>query len=496
MAPTRLFCTTPEGIEFVLRREIESTVDADLFLGFDEGSPPGIVLFSLKETSPERLRQNLERIQKLRSNEHVCSLVMCSGDTYPSYDVEELTKMAEEASTTTADQSWNDSIRTWKLSNEIDPSADIKTAALFRCTGRRLGRGMRSQKPKYKSPDVERCIGQVFTEKFEAKASMVLHNLQVLIVHSSEKIIIGICTHKPNPLRLGHDFQHKSRDDRNSQQYNKVYENSWERFDKQQQLSSQLDGMRRAILDGDESGKISGKATDLKPSRNKNDSRICMSENSMSISIAHALVALSDIKDGDVVCDPMSGSATTLLETCAMHSNCSAILGGDFTMAECVVSAVNCDSFHKVASAFGLMDPSLNVTSDKKRLCAEPRNSSLQSNSSRGFGTCNWNAMKLPLRPCSVDVVLSDFPFGNRCGSSCKNTKLYPAVLSEIARVLRPSGHATFLVVARKLMDALLKEEVMAGYFIAVREPFKLNMGDLWPYVYCLKRSEVAWVLP
>eukprot|EP01060_Flectonema_neradi_P009790 TRINITY_DN1698_c1_g2_i1.p1 TRINITY_DN1698_c1_g2~~TRINITY_DN1698_c1_g2_i1.p1 ORF type:complete len:494 (+),score=78.93 TRINITY_DN1698_c1_g2_i1:54-1535(+) len=489
MAPTRIFCTTPEGIEFILKKEIEEVVEDDLFLGFDEEEPPpGIVLFTLKETTPDRLKRCLDNLQKLRSTDYVCSLVLCSGDTYPLNSIDELQEMEKEA----ASQSWDEAIRVWRITHDIT-EPDLTKAALFRCTGKRLGRGMRSQKPKYKSPDVERSIGKVFSEKFGTKASMVLHNLQVLIVHSSEKVVIGICTHKPNALRLGHDFQQKSRDDRNFQEYKVVYNDAWERFNKQLKLSSQLEGMREKILRLNESGKMSG--SDLKPGRNKNDTRVCMSENSMSVTIAHALVALSDIKDGDVVCDPMSGSGTTLLETCAMHANCTAVLGGDFTMAECVVSAVNCDSFHKVASAYGVIDTSPSITSDKKRICADTEQS-LPSNSAQGLDTCNWNAMQLPLRSSSIDVIMSDFPFGNRCGSSCKNAKLYPAVLSEIARILRPGGTATFLVVARKLMDALLKEEVTASYFNSTRVPFKLNMGDLWPFVYCLKRTDVAWVKP
>eukprot|EP00439_Symbiodinium_sp_Y106_P058757 s1195_g8.t1 len=50
------------------------------------------------------------------------------------------------------------------------------------------------------------------------------------------------------------------------------------------------------------------------------------------------------------------------------------------------------------------------------------------------------DARHLPLSDDSVDVVVSDLPFGRKYGSVEDNRSLYPAAVREVARVLRPGG--------------------------------------------------------
>merc|ERR1712107_466895 len=50
-----------------------------------------------------------------------------------------------------------------------------------------------------------------------------------------------------------------------------------------------------------------------------------------------------------------------------------------------------------------------------------------------------WNALNPCLRDNSVDVIISDLPFGKRSGSKADNRVLYPQTLLAMARVVRPS---------------------------------------------------------
>eukprot|EP00903_Cladosiphon_okamuranus_P006217 g6110.t2 len=63
--------------------------------------------------------------------------------------------------------------------------------------------------------------------------------------------------------------------------------------------------------------------------------------------------------------------------------------------------------------------------------------------------TCAWDAQCLPLRDSSVDAMVVDMPFGKTCGTPRQNAKLYPLVIAEMARVLRPGSGRCVLLVAQ-----------------------------------------------
>ena len=79
----------------------------------------------------------------------------------------------------------------------------------------------------------------------------------------------------------------------------------------------------------------------------------------------------------------------------------------------------------------------------------------------RCAGGCgiNWDATRLPLRSGVIDVIVSDLPFGQRCGNKRQNMKLYPALLKEFHRVLTPkNGRAILLTLERGLMKNVLEK--------------------------------------
>ncbi|MGW6279624.1 TRM11 family SAM-dependent methyltransferase [Kribbella sp. NPDC055071] len=61
-------------------------------------------------------------------------------------------------------------------------------------------------------------------------------------------------------------------------------------------------------------------------------------------------------------------------------------------------------------------------------------------------------AERLPLPAGSVDRVITNLPFGKQVGSHHANRTLYPAVLSELSRVLTPDGRAVLLTEDKRLL--------------------------------------------
>eukprot|EP00913_Durusdinium_trenchii_P004526 g4203.t1 len=135
--------------------------------------------------------------------------------------------------------------------------------------------------------------------------------------------------------------------------------------------------------------------------------------------IAWVLARCLNIEEQDTVLDPMCGRGVLLCEAALNWPHAGAFIG--------------CD-----------LDP------DQLRLAAEN-----VANLARG-STSSAHALQLlradaaklgglPLAKGSVDKVLTDLPFGKQFGSLDTNRSLYPAVLAELARVLRTGGLAAVL---------------------------------------------------
>jgi Putative RNA methylase family UPF0020 len=136
---------------------------------------------------------------------------------------------------------------------------------------------------------------------------------------------------------------------------------------------------------------------------------------------AQILLHLARIQVSDVVLDPCAGIGTIPIEA-AIQSPAGLSLGGDVAMMEREVRDVaveySCQARKKIRAG------------SKTEKC------------SPGGGAAEmlaWDATNLPVRPQSIDVVISDLPFGRKCMSTSELDKFLPLFLSEAARVLRPS---------------------------------------------------------
>ena len=88
------------------------------------------------------------------------------------------------------------------------------------------------------------------------------------------------------------------------------------------------------------------------------------------------------------------------------------------------------------------------------------KESGKETNGLGNIDAIRWDAIRIPLRDNSVDVFVSDLPFGKRSGSKADNRVLYPRTLISMARVVRPStGRAVVLTQDKNSMFKVCKTQ-------------------------------------
>ncbi len=154
---------------------------------------------------------------------------------------------------------------------------------------------------------------------------------------------------------------------------------------------------------------------------------------SLRPSLAAAMVRLARPRPDDLFCDPMCGAGTILAER-ALAGPYRALLGGDLDGLAVQAARTN---LYRVD----------------------------------GCTVCDWDARRLPLRAASLDVVVSNLPFGEKIGSHEKNPALYDRALAQLVRALKPGGRAVLLSGEKDLMHELLgrygqlarEQEILVG---------------------------------
>jgi Putative RNA methylase family UPF0020 len=104
------------------------------------------------------------------------------------------------------------------------------------------------------------------------------------------------------------------------------------------------------------------------------------------------------------------------------------------------------------------------------------------------------DAANLPLRDESVDVVVSDLPFGQQCLSSAKLASVMPLLVSELARVLRRgSGRMVLLCGSYMAILTAMKEENERSGQVVWQLPceavFPVNIGGFMGWVIQVRRD-------
>jgi len=96
------------------------------------------------------------------------------------------------------------------------------------------------------------------------------------------------------------------------------------------------------------------------------------------------------------------------------------------------------------------------------------------------------DARHLPYADKSFNVLLADLPFGQLVGSHQDNLTLYPAILTEAARVASPGARFAILSHEKRLMTRLLTEQTAW----VLEKSLSLNQNGLHPEITVLRRAD------
>ncbi|XP_041836444.1 THUMP domain-containing protein 3 [Melanotaenia boesemani] len=181
--------------------------------------------------------------------------------------------------------------------------------------------------------------------------------------------------------------------------------------------------------------------------------------------LCYGMLRLCNPQVSDIILDPMCGTGAIPLEGAIEFNNSFYIAGDNNDMA--VNRTVN------------------NVYHIQKRRADKGSTSGLP------IDTVQWDLCHLPIRTSSVDIIITDMPFGKRMGSRKKNWDLYPSCLREMARVCRPgSGKAVLLTQDKKCFAKAISR--MGGLWRKLHTVW-VNVGGLHAGVYLLKRTAAVF---
>ncbi|KAM7402070.1 hypothetical protein PAMP_017340 [Pampus punctatissimus] len=177
--------------------------------------------------------------------------------------------------------------------------------------------------------------------------------------------------------------------------------------------------------------------------------------------LCYGMLRLCKPQASDIILDPMCGTGTIPLEG-AIEFPSSFYIAGDNN------------------------DMAVNRTVNNTRHI-QKRRAETGSASGLPIDTVQWDLCNLPIRTSSVDIIITDMPFGKRMGSKKNNWDLYPSCLREMARVCRPgSGKAVLLTQDKKCFGKAISR--MGGLW-RKQHTVWVNVGGLLAGVYLLKRT-------
>uniref|UniRef100_A0A8C3J8M4 THUMP domain containing 3 n=1 Tax=Calidris pygmaea TaxID=425635 RepID=A0A8C3J8M4_9CHAR len=178
--------------------------------------------------------------------------------------------------------------------------------------------------------------------------------------------------------------------------------------------------------------------------------------------LAYGMLRLCDPQPTDIIVDPMCGTGAIPIEGATEWPSCYHIAGDNNPQA--VKRAAN-------------------------NICSLLKKNENKESTSLGIplDIIQWDICNLPLRTGSVDIIVSDMPFGKRIGSKKKNWDLYPACLMEMGRICTPgTGRAVLLTQDKKCFAKALSR---MGHIWRRGQTVWVNVGGLHAAVYLLKRT-------
>ncbi|KAL0276624.1 UNVERIFIED_CONTAM: hypothetical protein PYX00_004158 [Menopon gallinae] len=177
----------------------------------------------------------------------------------------------------------------------------------------------------------------------------------------------------------------------------------------------------------------------------------------LKATICYNMLRLSEPKPGDIVIDPLGGDGSIPIEGSFAYPK-SYFISGDIYEKSVIRTRKNINA---------LLEKSVNNYLKIDNL--------------------HWDATKLPLKSNSIDIFVSDFPFGKRLGSKQNNKGLYKKVLNELARVVRSSTGKCVILTTDRTSFNIGFQDTRAYWKQA--KVLMINVGGLRAACYVLIRT-------
>ncbi len=178
--------------------------------------------------------------------------------------------------------------------------------------------------------------------------------------------------------------------------------------------------------------------------------RVCNREGALNAPVAYAMNALTEPTADDVYLNIGCGSGTLLIERMALGDVESIVGYDEDTVAlECAGKNIEAAGYSEII---------------KRR---------------------QGDITDLPLSAKSVDVITADLPFGQLVGSHDDNLTLYPKILKEAARLLKPNGRFVLISHEVRLLDSLLEDS--ANW--KIDQNLRISVGGMHPRIWVLSRK-------
>jgi len=175
--------------------------------------------------------------------------------------------------------------------------------------------------------------------------------------------------------------------------------------------------------------------------------RVACGPTTLDAANAYALVKWANIQPGEVVLDPMGGSGTIPIEGSHLHP-----------------------SAHFISSDHSMGNVEISMSNVKEYAGKGP------------LSVFCCDISRLALRPQSVDVIISDLPFGMRIGSVSANKSLYPSLFKAMERALRSGGRAILLTMAKAVILKVIKERARLGWTLVHERQLEVGGYRSWVF--------------
>ena len=174
--------------------------------------------------------------------------------------------------------------------------------------------------------------------------------------------------------------------------------------------------------------------------------RVADMPGALNATLAHSMARLTEPKPTDRFFNVCCGSGTLLIERAALRGALS-LDGGDTNP-----DALECARKNVEATGF----------SDR-------------------IGLQDADAANLPYPADCFDTIVGDLPFGQKIGSHQENVALYPTLLAEAERVLKPGGKLVLLTHEHRLFEETFD---LLGDKLEPERAIKVSVGGMNPKIY------------